>query len=145
MKPRRIVIVVILLALALLIGMRFYAQHRHVDVYVSRNAPMPGELAAGLHMEKHGISSVVRIDSPYESAGNKVLSVEEIGRIRSKLAWSKRMPVLVDAIFIHSTNQVSTRRTTSRFMEECELVKENNEWLIRTGKRTDLKNVKVFQ
>ena len=145
MKPRRIVIVVILLAMGLLVGMRFYAQHCHVDIYVSRNAAMPKELAVGLHMEEHGISSTVRIDSPYESAEDKILSLEELSKVRSKLAWSKSTPVLVDAIFIHSTNLVSTRRMTRRFMEECELVKENTEWIIKSGTRTDIQNVKTFK
>ncbi len=145
MKPRRIVLVVILLVLALLVGMRFYAQHCHVDVYVSRNETMPEELTAGLHMQEHGISSIVRIDSPYEKAEDKILSPGEISKIRSKLAWSKSTPILVDAIFIHSTNRVSTRRMTRRFLEECELVKENAEWTIKKGARIDAKNVKVFQ
>ena len=145
MKPRRIVIVVILLAATIIIGMKFYAQHCHVEIYVSRNAPMPTELAAGLHMEEHGISSVVRIDSLYEMATDKVISVEDIRQIRSKLAWSKTMPVLVDAIIIQSTNRVSTRRITRRFLEECELVKENAEWIIKSGTRTDAQNVKTFK
>jgi len=96
-------------------------------------------------MDEHRIDPVIRIESPYESAEDKIISMEEVAKIRSRFAWSKSTPILVDALIIHSTNRVSTRRTTSRFLEECELVKENDEWLIKSGTRTDLTNVTTIK
>jgi hypothetical protein len=135
---QRIAWSLILLGLATLLSMKFYAQHRRIDIFVSRTAPMPDELAAGLHMKEHGIDPIVTIESPYANAEDKVISMAEIGKIRSSLAWSVRTPVLVDALIIHSTNRVSTRRTTPRHLEECEMVKEGNEWVIKSATRTDL-------
>ncbi len=145
MKLRIVIIAVVLLAMFVFLGMRLYAQLCHINIYVSRNVPMPAELAAGLHMKEHGISETVRIDSPYDRAENKMLSLQEIGQIRSKLAWSKSAPILIDSLFILSSNHVATRRQTSRFIEECDIVKENNEWVIKSGTRTDVNAVKVFQ
>ena len=138
MKLQRIILCVVMAAMVVYFGMRFYAQYRHINIYVSRNAPMPAELAAGMHMEEHKINPIVRIESPYERAENKLLSTEDIRAIRSKLAWSKKMPIFIDSLSIRSTNQVFTRRSTSRFMEECELVKENAEWTIKSGTRTEI-------
>lgn len=96
-------------------------------------------------MTEHKINPVVQIASPYENAQDKVLSPDEIRQIRSKLAWSKSTPILIDALYIHSTNLVSTRRSTRRYLEECQLAKENNEWVIKSGTRTDIQNVKTFE
>lgn len=142
---KRILLFVLLPGALLYVGGKFYAQYHHVDVFVSRLAPMPKELAAGLHMKEHGISSTVQIDSPYETAENKVLSPEEIRRIRFKLAWSTKMPVFVDALYIQSSNQVASRRTTRRFVEECEIIKENGEWRIKRGTRTEIQPHNTFQ
>jgi hypothetical protein len=49
---KRITFYVILPAALVYFGLRFYAQFRPVDVFVGRVAPMPAELAAGLHMEE---------------------------------------------------------------------------------------------
>jgi hypothetical protein len=70
----------------LYLGLRFYAQFRHVDVYVDRVATMPAELESGLHMEEHKIDPMVRIESPYDRAPDKVLSADEIRRVRLALA-----------------------------------------------------------
>ena len=135
---QRIAWSLVLLGLVTLLGMKFYAQHRRIEVFVSRTAPMPDELAAGLHMKEHGIDPIVTIESPYAKAEDKIISTEEIGKIRSSLAWSVRTPILIDALIIHSTNRVSIRHTTPRYLEECEVVKEGNEWVIKSGTRTDL-------
>lgn len=140
-KAQRIAWALIFLGLVILFGMKFYAQHRRIAIFVSRTAPMPEELAAGLHMREHGINSVVTIESTYAQAEDKVISMEEIGKIRSSLAWSTRTPILVDALVIHSTNRVSTRRTTARYLEECEIVKEDNKWVVKSGTRTGLPNI----
>ena len=141
MKPRRIFLYVILPAMVIYFGMRFYVQYRPVNVLVSRTEQMPVELANGLHMEEHKISPIIQIESPYESTKDKMLSMEEIRTIRAKLAWSKTMPVVVDLLIIRSTNQVQTRRFTRRFIEECELVKVGSEWSIKSGTRTEVKSV----
>ena len=137
-KGQHVILFVILPAFMIFIGMRFYAQYHHIDIYVSRNAPMPAELAAGLHMEEHKINPIVRIESSYEQAEDKVLSLDDIRQIRSKLAWGKSMPILIDSLTIESTNQVFTRRTTRHFIEECKLVKESAGWSIKNGTRTDI-------
>jgi hypothetical protein len=139
-KAQRIAWALIILGLVTLFGMKLYAQHRRIEIFVSRTAPMPKELAAGLHMQEHGISSSVTIESPYAQAEDQIISMEEIGKIRSSLVWSTRTPILVDALVIHSTNHVSTRRTTARHLEECEIMKEGNEWVVKSATRTDLPN-----
>lgn len=135
---QRIAWSLILLGLATLLGAKFYAQHRHIEIFVSRTAPMPDELAAGLHMKEHGIDPNVTIESPYAKAEDKIIPMEEIGKIRSSLAWSVTTPILIDALIIHSPNHVSTRRNTPRYLEECEVVKAGKEWVIKSGTRTDL-------
>jgi len=137
-KPQSIAWSVILLGLTTLLGMKLYAQHRRIEIYVSRAAPMPEELVEGLHMQQHGISPVITIESPYAKAEKKIISMEEIGKIRSSLAWSVRTPIFIDALIIHSTNRVSTRRTTSRYLEECEIVKVGKEWVVESATKTDL-------
>src|ERR1041385_546970 len=97
---RRIVLYVLLPALALYLGLRLFAQYRHVDVYVSRQAPMPAELAAGLHMEEHRIDPTVTIESPYDSAPEKILTPAEIRKLRSAIAWSSAMPAFIDSLSI---------------------------------------------
>lgn len=139
MKPRRIVLYAILPALVIYLGMKFYAQHRHIDLYVSWNAPMPAELAVGLHMEEHKIDPTVTIESPYESAADKKLSMEEIHRIRSQIAWSKRMWPFIDFLTIQSPTRVLARRTASRFMTEYQLVKKGDQWTIEGAQRSDIK------
>lgn len=89
MKLRIVIIAVVLLAMFVLPGMRWYAQLCHINIYVSRNAPMPAELAAGLHIKEHGISETARIDSPCDRAENKMRSLQKIAQIRSKLAWNQ--------------------------------------------------------
>ena len=65
---KRIILYALLPALACYLGLRLFAQYRHVDVYVSRQAPMPAEPASGLHVEEHKIDRVVTIESRYETA-----------------------------------------------------------------------------
>jgi hypothetical protein len=142
---QRIAWSLILLGLATLLGTKFYAQHRRIEILVSRTAAMPYELAAGLHMKEHGIGPMVTIESSYAKAEDKIISMDEIGKIRSSLAWGVRTPILIDTLIIHSTNRVSTRRTTRRYLEECEVVKEGNEWVIKAGTKTDLPNATRFK
>ena len=53
---------------------------------------MPKELAAGLHMDKHKISPVVTIETPYPRVEDIMLSTDEIRRLRTQLAWNGSMP-----------------------------------------------------
>src|SRR5436305_7350387 len=91
---KKILLGVVLPSLALYLGLRLYAQYRHVDLYVARVAQMPQELASGLHMEEHRINPMVTIETPYERAQDRVLPLEEIRRLRSHIAWSRAMPAL---------------------------------------------------
>lgn len=83
---KRIMFYVLLPAALVYLGLRFYAQFRHVDVFVGRVAPMPVELAAGLHMQQHKIDPTVRIESPYDSATDKILTPNEIRHLRTSIA-----------------------------------------------------------
>src|SRR6185503_4045817 len=89
---KRILIYVVLPACGIYFGFRFYAQFRHVDVYVISAAPMTAELATGLHMEEHKIAPAVTIESPYETAADKILSPAELRRVPSAIAWNSAMP-----------------------------------------------------
>lgn len=102
---------------------------------------MPAELAGGLHMEEHKISPIIKIESLYENSEDKPLSLEEIKKVRTKLAWGMQIPMNADSIIIMDTNRVVARRLTRRFMEECELVKENSEWSFTSHNRTEVKTV----
>jgi hypothetical protein len=75
---KRILLFGILPAAALYLGLRVYAQFRHVDVYVGREEPMPSELASKLPMEELKIQSTVHIATQYEKGTNKFLGSEEI-------------------------------------------------------------------
>jgi hypothetical protein len=123
-------------ALAFYLGMRLVAQYRHVDVYVSRVAPMPPALASQLHIEEHKIDLMVTIDTPYDQAENKLLTQQEIRRLRSQVAWSRAMPPFIDSITIETTTNVVARRTTSRFMLEYRLVKRGDRWFIESVTRS---------
>ena len=123
---KRIVLFVLLPALAFYFGLRLFAQYRHVDVYVSRQAPMPAELAAGLHVEEHKIDRTVTIESPYDSATDKILTTAEIRRLRSAIAWSKasypRVMVLPDSAAFEIAEQfLQTRAFDSalRWVDDC--------------------------
>jgi hypothetical protein len=135
---KRILLYLVLPSVALYLGLRFYAQYRPVDIYVSQTAPMPKELAAGLHMEEHKINPMATIETPYERAADKKLSMEEIHRLRSQIAWSRAMPPLVDSLTIQSRTQVLARHTTRRFMLEYQLVKREGQWLIENATRSEI-------
>ncbi len=133
--PKRIAVYVILAAAVVYFGLRFYAQFRHVDVYVSRIAPMPVELASGLHMEEHKIDPMVRIESPYDSAAEKLLPPEEIRRLRRVIAWSSSMPAFIDSLTILSPSNVIARRTSKSVMREYRLVRDGERWRIESVTR----------
>ncbi len=135
---KTILLGVVLPALALYLGLRLYAQYRHVDLYVARVAPMPQELASGLHLEEHGINPMVTIETPYERAEDKVLPMDEIRRLRSQIAWSSAMPPLIDSLTIQSPTRALARRTTKRVMLEYQLAKSEGRWWIQDAKRTEL-------
>src|SRR5712671_2223620 len=99
---KRIILYMMVPAAVVYFGLRFYAQFRHVDLYVSRVAAIPAALAEGLHMEKHKIDPTVRIESPYDSAADKLLPPEEIRRLRTAIAWSSTMPAFIDSLTILS-------------------------------------------
>jgi len=125
-----ITLYVIMPAAVIYVGLRFYAQFRHVDVYVSRLAPMPVELASGLHMEEHKIAPIVRIESPYDSAAEKPLPPEEIRRLRRVIAWTSSMPAFIDSLTILNPSDVVARLTSKSVMRENRLIKDGNRWMI---------------
>jgi len=129
---KRILLYVLLPAVAFYRGLRFFAQYRHVDVYVSRQAPMAPELAAGLHVKEHNIDPTATIESPYEGAPDKILTPAEIRGLRTAIAWSSAMPVFIDSPSIQSPTRVLARRTTTRVMFEYQLVRHGDGWLIET-------------
>jgi hypothetical protein len=135
---KRILLYVVLLSVALYLGLRFYAQYCHVDIYVARVGPMPQELASGLHMEEHRIDPMVTIETPYEKAEDKVLPLDEIHRLRSLIAWSRTMPARIDSLTIQSPTSVLARRTTKRVMIEYHLTKRGDKWGIQDTKRSEL-------
>ena len=135
---KKILLGVVLPSLALYLGLRLYAQYRHVELYVARVAPMPQELASGLHMEEHRINPMVVIETPYERAEDKVLPLEEIRRLRSQIAWSSAMPALIDSLTIQSPTRALARRTTKRVMVEYQLAKSGDRWWIEDAKRRQL-------
>jgi hypothetical protein len=135
---KRIVFYVLLPALVVYLGLRLFAQYRHVDVYVSRQAPMPAELASGLHVEEHRIDRTVTIESPYDSATDKILTMAEIGQLRSSIAWSRAMPAFIDSLSIQSPTRVLARRTTRRVILEYQLVRRGDQWLIGSATRNEI-------
>ena len=135
---KRITLYVILPAALVYFGLRFYAQFRHVDIFVARAAPMPAELAAGLHMEEHKIDPTVRIESPYDRAGAKILPPEEICRLRSTIAWSSTMPVLIDSLTILSTSNVVARQNGKNYIREYLLAREGGQWVVVSAKRSQV-------
>jgi hypothetical protein len=123
-------------SLTLYLGLRLYAQYRHIDVFVARVAPMPQELASGLHMREHRINPLVRIDTPYDEAEDKKLSLDEIRRLRSQIAWSRA--AFIDSITIQSPTRVLARRTTRRVMLEYELTKRGDRWSVENATRSEI-------
>jgi hypothetical protein len=135
---KRLLLFVLLPALVCYLGLRLFAQYRHVDVFVSRVAPMPEELAAGLHIEEHRVDRTVAIESPYDSVTNRMLTAAEIRRLRSAIAWSGAMPAFIDSLTIQSPSRVLARRTTRRVMLEYQLVRRGERWLIESATRTEI-------
>lgn len=138
MIPRRIILYVILPALVIYLGVRCYLQYRPIKIYVVRVAPMPAELANGLHMEEHKINPMVRIESPYEGSEEKIPSMEEIRRIRSQIAWSWNISPVIDALIVQAPDRVMARHTTARFIQEYQLVKEGDHWAIESATRSEI-------
>jgi|SRR6185436_19874762 hypothetical protein len=138
MKPKHIVLWIILPALTVLVGMKFYTQYRHIEINVMRQAPMPALLSNTLHMAEHGIDPVVMIETPYVTAEEKILSMSEIRGIRSRLTWHTTMPVIIDSLTIRSTNSVLARRSTKRMLTEYRLVKTDGEWTIQSANRSQV-------
>ena len=134
---KRLVLYILLPATVLYVGLRFWAQFRHVDVYVRREAPMPEELRANLHMEEHKIHPTVIIESPYDSATNKILVPEEILRIRSAIAWSRDISPFIDSLSIENPTNVVARRSGRRFLTEYQLVKRDNRWVVESSRRSE--------
>jgi hypothetical protein len=135
----RITVYVILPAACVYFGLRFYAQFRHVRVYVGRVAAMPAELASGLHMEEHKIDPTVRIESPYDTASEKVLPREEISRLRRAIAWSSSMPAFIDSLTILSPTNVVARQSGKSSMREYQLTKRGGRWVIESATRREVR------
>ena len=135
---KRIILYVILPAALVYFGLRFYAQFRHVDVFVSRLAPMPAELAAGLHMKEHNISPTVTIESPYDTATDKLLSPDEIRHLRTSIAWGSTVSPFIDSLTILSTSNVVARQNGKRYLREYQLAREGDHWVIVSARRSPL-------
>jgi hypothetical protein len=131
---KRITLWVILPAALVYFGLRFYAQFRHVDVFVSRIAPMPPEIAAAF--EKPKIDRTITIESPYESVADKILTPAEIRRLRSTIAWTGAMPPFFDSLTIQSSNRASARRITSRVILEYQFARHGDRWLMEGATRS---------
>ena len=140
MKRRVILFVLCVWALTVMISasMRIYALHRPIKIYVARRAPIPAELANGLHMEEHKIDPIVTIESGYENSEDKILSPDEIRRIRSQIIWRTDIPLFYDSLTIQSSDRVLIRRTTTSVMRECQLVKSGDRWRVESSTRSML-------
>ena len=95
-------LIIVAAAMSARIALTFYSQYRHVDVYVSQRAPMPSDLGSKPHMAGHDIDPVVTIETPYDKAEIKVLSLSELKEVRDALAWHPSNPVLVRVLSIQS-------------------------------------------
>lgn len=100
---------------------------------------MPAELTAGLELNQHKIEPMVQIDTPYETASDKILDQTEIRSVRSALAWAGKMPVFIDSLSIQGPTRVLARRSSSRAMHEYQLVKRGGRWLIESGSRSEIR------
>jgi hypothetical protein len=128
----------LLAVLALYVGLRLFALHRPIEVYVRRVAPMPVELASELHVEEHKIDRMVTIDSPYDQAAEKPLSQQEIKRLRSQVVWSSWMPPFFDSLVIVTPTNVVAQRMTRRVMREYHLVKKADRWRIQSSRQSQI-------
>lgn len=141
---KRRVIGGILCAWLLLVLLSFliksYARHRPINIYVSHVEPMPTELANGLHMEEHKINPMVTVESSYEESEDKILSLDEIQHIRSQIMWGSGIPAFYDSLTIQSTNKVLVRRTTSSVIEEYELEKSGDRWIVKSSDERTIMN-----
>jgi hypothetical protein len=126
------------LVVMLYLAMKFYAQYRPVKIYVARLAPMPAELANGLHMEEHKINPVVTIESSYEDSEEKILSLDEIRSIRSEIVWHTDISPFFDSLTIQSPSKVMVRRMTKSVLREYELVKSGKNWVVESSTRSTL-------
>ncbi len=135
---KTILLYLMLPACAIYLGLHFYAQYRHVDVYVVAAAPLPPELASHLHTQEHQIEPMVTVESPYETAADKILSPAELGRVRSAIAWDSEIPAFIDSLSIQSATRVLARRETSRTLLEYQLVKRANRWRIESATRNEI-------
>jgi hypothetical protein len=81
---------------------------------------------------------MVRIESPYDSATDKILSPEEILRLRTSIAWSGTMPAFIDSLTILSASNVVVRQNGKSYMREYQLAKEGDHWVIVSMKRSQV-------
>jgi len=121
--------------------LRLYAQFRPVKIYVSRDEPIPAELAAELHMEEHKIEPMVRIESPYDPATGTIVAPAEIRRLRRAIAWSSTMPAFIDSLTILSPTNVLARQTTKSSMAEYRLIKQGDHWRIESATRQKIRRI----
>jgi hypothetical protein len=101
---------------------------------------MPAELASVLHMEEHRIDPMIGIESPYDSAPDKILAQDEIRRLRTAIAWSGTMPAFafVDSLTILSPTNIVARQNSKKFMREYQLAKHGDRWVIESATRSPL-------
>ena len=137
---KRIIFYLVLPALTVYFGLRFYAQYRHVDIYVSRTVPIPEALASRLPVEEMKVDRTVTVESPYDAAPDKILTRSEIQRLRSAIAWHGTVPPIIDSLTIQTPTRVLARRMTSRVMLEYQFVLGNRGWLIESATRSEMGN-----
>jgi hypothetical protein len=135
---RRLLVFVILPASVLYFGLKMYATTRPVKIYVSRSALMPPTLATNLHMKEHGIDPVVRIESPYERAEDKMLSPDEIRHLRRQIVWNNLVPSFFDSLTIQDSNHVIVRRVTRRSFAEYQLARNGSKWSVAHIERNSI-------
>jgi hypothetical protein len=131
LKPKHIVLGVIIPAIAVLVGMKLYLQYRPISLYVMRTAPLPASLSNALHTVEHKIESDVTIASPYATAQEKILPLSEIRKIRQHLTWNAMLPVVINSLTIQSSNRVIAEHSNKRKMCEYQLVKIGDKWRVQ--------------
>ena len=120
----------VILASAVYLGIKVYALNRPVKIYVGRLELLSPSLSTNLHMKEHGIHPVIRIESPYEQAEDKMLAPDEIRQLRRQIVWNNLTPTFFffDSLTIQDSNHVIVRRM--RHFSEYQLARSGSKWFV---------------
>lgn len=110
------------------LGLKLYGQHRAVTVYVQQFRPMPAALAKNLPLKKQRLLPLLMTDVLYAQASHKILSPEEIARVRAALAWSGPGLNWVDTIHIQSPAIVWAEKKSGLDQGRIYLIKYETGW-----------------